>query len=163
MAVAVNVSEMWQVTGDMWHMPHDTWHASISMFFFVLVLLSAQVGRFSVSPLKRDFSSFGCLPRPPQTTKTKIPKWWRIFFSSSFFFKLSLTILYNHRNKQELKILWKQTKIPLFVIFKSATTAQRVNFNVGLLRCLSFLLLIVILETPIKKILRILCQKIIHK
>ena len=63
-AVAVGVSDIWQVTGDMqngtrdtWHMIHDMWLKikEISLFF-KLALLSAHIEKFSVSRM-RNFSS----------------------------------------------------------------------------------------------------------
>ena len=56
LAVAVGVSDMWQVTGDRWHMTGDAWHLIhdtwLLCFFFyvkVSVQLSAHIERFSVS------------------------------------------------------------------------------------------------------------------
>ena len=69
-AVAVDVSDRWQVTGDRWqvtcdtwHMTHDTWHMIVfcfvrfcpfSVLVSVLVVLFAHIDRFSVSCM-RDF------------------------------------------------------------------------------------------------------------
>ena len=67
MAVAVNVSDMWLLTGDVWHVTHNTWHltqdiwycciyfflflfcSSSFSFCLISVLLYAHIKRFNVS------------------------------------------------------------------------------------------------------------------
>ena len=53
-AVAVGVSDMWQVTGDKQHITPDKKVYKLKLDFFVLVLLYTHVGIFSVSRM-RDF------------------------------------------------------------------------------------------------------------
>ena len=62
MAVAIGVTDRWQVTRDMWHVKRYMWHLTHNFFFFfsscpllsvlVSVLLCAQVERFSVSCMR---------------------------------------------------------------------------------------------------------------
>ena len=62
-AMTVDFSDMWQVTGDRWHKTGDRWHmkhdsfplfSSFLQILLILVLLTAHAERFSVSRM-RDF------------------------------------------------------------------------------------------------------------
>ena len=87
MAVAVGVSDMWQVTcdtwhvtcdmwyvtHDMWHLTPDIWHLHLICIHF-LVLLSAHFERFSVSRIQ-DFFYICVSPfydGPPHTPRLKL-------------------------------------------------------------------------------------------
>ena len=55
-ALAVGVADRWQGTGYRWHVAYDIWHMihGIWFFFWLSMLLSADIERFSVSRMQ-DF------------------------------------------------------------------------------------------------------------